>query len=63
MRLDIPLGRGLPFRKPTKDGTMNSSNICKTGPRDNGRKTKGKKKVRAIQAAKARVKAFKAKYA
>ena len=41
---------------------MNSSNICKTGPRVKGRKTKGKKRVRAIQAAKSKVKAFKAKY-
>jgi len=51
------------FIKATKEGAMNSSNISKTGPRVKGRKTKGKAKVRAIQAAKARVKAFKAKYA
>lgn len=42
---------------------MNSCTYAKTGPRVKGRKTKGKKKVRAIQAAKAKVKAIKAKYA
>ena len=41
---------------------MNSCTYSKTGPRDNGRKVKGKKKVRAIQSAKAKVKAFKVKY-
>ena len=41
---------------------MNSCTYSKTGPRVKGRKTKGTKKVRAIQAAKARTKAFKAKY-
>jgi len=36
--------------------------ICKLGPREKGRKTKGKKKPRLLQQSKAKVKAFKKKY-